>query len=114
MWFDPWIHKLHLNNIAFDVAEIKAKATIELNKFYTWTDTVGQSLEKEFLVDDTAITTTYISRKLDALEKMVRKGSIAGTNGSNFPPKDTPKNKFVFDHIFFINKYQKFQVVERC
>jgi hypothetical protein len=34
---------------------------------------VGQSLEKEFLVDDTAITTTYISRKLDALEKMVRK-----------------------------------------
>lgn len=39
----------------------------------TSTDTVGQSLEKEFLVDDTAITTTYISRKLDALEKMVRK-----------------------------------------
>ncbi|CAG5080528.1 Oidioi.mRNA.OKI2018_I69.PAR.g9631.t1.cds [Oikopleura dioica] len=40
----------------------------------TSTETVGQSLEKEFLVDDTAITTTYISRKLDALEKMVRKG----------------------------------------
>ena len=51
-------------------------------------------------MDDTAITTTYISRKLDALEKMVRKGSIAGTNGSNFPPKDTPKNKFVFDNFW--------------
>ena len=43
----------------------------------TSTDTVGQSLEKEFLVDDTAITTTYISRKLDALEKLVRKGGPA-------------------------------------
>ena len=65
-----------------------------VQSYYTWKDTVGQSLEKEFLVDDTAITTTYISRKLDALEKMVRKGSIAGiSNGPNFPPKDTPKNK---------------------
>ena len=46
-------------------------------KVKTSTDTVGQSLEKEFLVDDTAITTTYISRKLDALEKFVRKGPTA-------------------------------------
>ena len=38
------------------------------------TDTVSQSLDKEFLVDDTAITTTYISRKLDELEKIVSKG----------------------------------------
>ena len=57
------------------------------------TDTVGQSLEKEFLVDDTAITTTYISRKLDALEKMVRKGAIPGAPVSNFTNKETPKNK---------------------
>ena len=105
---------MHLIYIAFDIAKIKADETVDFQISYTWKDTVGQSLEKEFLVDDTAITTTYISRKLDALEKMVRKGSIAGTNGSNFPPKDTPKNKFVLDNIFFINKYQKFQVVERC
>ena len=39
----------------------------------TSTDTVGQSLEKEFLVDDTAITTTHISRKLDSLENLVRR-----------------------------------------
>ena len=43
MWFDPWTHKLHLNNIAFDVAEIKAKATIELNLFY-------RSVHTSFLV----------------------------------------------------------------
>lgn len=65
-------------------------------KVKTSTDTVGQSLEKEFLVDDTAITTTYISRKLDALEKMVRKGSVAGCNVSKtFPSKDTPKTKWL-------------------
>ena len=58
----------------------------------TSTDTVGQSLEKEFLVDDTAITTTYISRKLDALEKLVRKGGPA----KNDP--EATKMKFV---LFF-------------
>ena len=73
---------------------------------------MGQSLEKEFLVDDTAITTTYISRKLDALEKMVRKGSIATANGTNFPPKDTPKNKYVFDYIFDKIFFPKIQVVK--
>ena len=62
----------------------------------TSTDSVGQSLQKEFLIDDTgsissnwspggarerflkinkAITTAYISRKLDQLERLVRRGS---------------------------------------
>lgn len=40
---------------------------------------------------------------------MVRKGSIAGTNGSNFPPKDTPKNKFVFDYIFSCKNITNFR-----
>ena len=52
----------------------------------TSTETIGQSLQKEFLVDDTAITTTYISRKLDSLEKFVRKG----------PP--VFKNEFIETH----------------
>jgi hypothetical protein len=59
----------------------------------TSTETVGQSLEKEFLVDDTAITTTYISRKLDALEKMVRKGgSSTPVNENNTKLKYVSKN----------------------
>jgi len=62
-------------------------------KVKTSTDTVGQSLEKEFLVDDTAITTTYISRKLDALEKFVRKGP-GPTNKSAYST-ETPKSKWL-------------------
>ena len=57
----------------------------------TSTDTVGQSLEKEFLVDDTAITTTYISRKLDALEKLVRKGGPTSKNDH-----EATKMKYIF------------------
>jgi hypothetical protein len=64
-------------------------------KVKTSTDTVGQSLEKEFLVDDTAITTTYISRKLDALEKLVRKGGPGSLLGPGPTSSETPKNKWL-------------------
>jgi len=33
---------------------------------------------KEFLVDDTAITSQFISRKLEQIEKIVRKGQVFG------------------------------------
>jgi len=61
-------------------------------KVKTSTDTVGQSLEKEFLVDDTAITTTYISRKLDALEKFVRKSAAPQKAAYT---TETPKSKWL-------------------
>ena len=38
------------------------------------TVSVHQALNKEFLVDDTAIATHQISNKLDQLEKLVKKG----------------------------------------
>lgn len=60
----------------------------------TSTDTVGQSLEKEFLVDDTAITTTYISRKLDELEKLVRKGT------PQIKDPEATKLKYDFENMF--------------
>jgi len=45
------------------------------------TESVGQSLDKEFLVDDTAITTTYISRKLDELEKFAKQANQVQKDG---------------------------------
>ena len=39
------------------------------------TEDVNHSLDKEFRADDTAITTSHISRKLDSLENLVRRGT---------------------------------------
>ena len=39
------------------------------------TEDVDNSLDKEFRADDTAITTSHISRKLDSLENLVRRGT---------------------------------------
>ena len=52
-------------------------------KVKTSTDTANATLEKEFLVDDTAITTTHISRKLDSLENLVRRTGITNRKKSS-------------------------------
>ena len=38
------------------------------------TQTVGTTIEKEFLAENTQLTTNMISRKLDELEKIVKEG----------------------------------------
>ena len=53
-----------------------------LNALWQWrkvktaTDSVVQSLEKQFLIDDTAINTSLLTTRLDNLEKLLRKAGI--------------------------------------
>jgi len=50
-------------------------------KVKTATDSVVQSLEKQFLIDDTAINTSLLTTRLDNLEKLLRKGGAIKTEG---------------------------------
>ena len=59
---------ISIKNIFFE--KIILNWTIEKQE----TVSVHQALNKEFLVDDTAIATHQISNKLDQLEKLVKKG----------------------------------------
>lgn len=58
-----------------------------LNALWQWrkvktaTDSVVQSLEKQFLIDDTAINTSLLTTRLDNLEKLLRKGGAIKTEG---------------------------------
>ena len=53
-----------------------------LNALWQWrkvktaTDSVVQSLEKQFLIDDTAINTSLLTTRLDNLEKLLRKAGM--------------------------------------
>ena len=40
----------------------------------TQTDNVDQAINKEFMIDDTALATKQITSKLDMLEKIVKAG----------------------------------------
>ena len=53
-----------------------ADALWRWRKVKTQTDTVGTSIEKEFLAENTQLTTNLISRKLDELEKIVKQGKV--------------------------------------
>ena len=59
-----------------------ADALWRWRKVKTQTDTVGTSIEKEFLAENTQLTTNLISRKLDELEKIVKQGKVFFTNGT--------------------------------
>ena len=58
-----------------------ADALWRWRKVKTQTDTVGTSIEKEFLAENTQLTTNLISRKLDELEKIVKQGKVFYTKG---------------------------------
>ena len=51
-----------------------ADALWRWRKIKSQTDTVGTSIEKEFLAENTALTTKLITQKLDELEKIVKQG----------------------------------------
>ena len=57
-----------------------------LNALWQWrkvktaTDSVVQSLEKQFLIDDTAINTSLLTTRLDNLEKLLRKAGMISIN----------------------------------
>ena len=57
------------------------EALWQWRKVKTATDSVVQSLEKQFLVDDTAINTSLITTRLDNLEKLIRKGGMIKAEG---------------------------------
>ena len=59
-----------------------ADALWRWRKVKTQTDTVGTSIEKEFLAENTQLTTNLISRKLDELEKIVKQGKVFYTKGT--------------------------------
>ena len=86
-WFRSiYCLKLFLQSVRMVSSKFETKKSISIKNIFfekiilNWTiekqETVSvhQALNKEFLVDDTAIATHQISNKLDQLEKLVKKG----------------------------------------
>ncbi|CAG5095448.1 Oidioi.mRNA.OKI2018_I69.XSR.g14193.t1.cds [Oikopleura dioica] len=71
---EEFIAKLGRRRERMKLAKATSEALWQWRQVKKSTETAELSLEKEFQVDETAITTTHISRKLDSLENLVRRG----------------------------------------